>query len=107
MNYIFYKHLFFRSLLTAIIVVIFLFSFDLFISLATNSDMFNENFSKILTDQLGSSFRNVLQYFEILMLIAVLISLARFRESGNLNITIIQLRTNPAFIVIYVCWTKR
>ncbi|MDC2971702.1 hypothetical protein OAY85_01290 [Gammaproteobacteria bacterium] len=85
MNYIFYKHLFFRSLLTAIIVVIFLFSFDLFISLATNSDMFNENFSKILTDQLGSSFRNVLQYFEILMLIAVLISLARFRESGNLN----------------------
>ena len=47
--------------------------------------MFNENFSKILTDQLGSSFRNVLQYFEILMLIAVLISLARFRESGNLN----------------------
>ena len=85
MNYIFYKHLVFRSLLTAIIVVIFLFSFDLFISLATNSDMFNENFSKILTDQLGSSFRNVLQYFEILMLIAVLISLARFRESGNLN----------------------
>ena len=85
MNYIFYKHLFFRSLLTAIIVVIFLFSFDLFISLATNSDMFNENFSKILTDQLSSSFRNVLQYFEILMLIAVLISLARFRESGNLN----------------------
>ncbi len=85
MNYIFYKHLFFRSLLTAIIVVIFLFSFDLFISLATNSDMFNENFSKILTDQLYSSFRNVLQYFEILMLIAVLISLARFRESGNLN----------------------
>lgn len=85
MNYIFYKHLFFRSLLTAIIVVIFLFSFDLFISLATNSDMFNKNFSKILTDQLGSSFRNVLQYFEILMLIAVLISLARFRESGNLN----------------------
>ena len=85
MNYIFYKHLFFRSLLTAIIVVIFLFSFDLFISLTTNSDMFNENFSKILTDQLGSSFRNVLQYFEILMLIAVLISLARFRESGNLN----------------------
>ena len=85
MNYIFYKHLFFRSLLTAIIVVIFLFSFDLFISLATNSDMFNENFSKILTDQLGSSFRNVLQYFEILMLIAVLVSLARFRESGNLN----------------------
>ena len=85
MNYIFYKHLFFRSLLTAIIVVIFLFSFDLFISLATNSDMFNENFSKILTDQLDSSFRNVLQYFEILMLIAVLISLARFRESGNLN----------------------
>ena len=85
MNYIFYKHLFFRSLFTAIIVVIFLFSFDLFISLATNSDMFNENFSKILTDQLGSSFRNVLQYFEILMLIAVLISLARFRESGNLN----------------------
>ena len=85
MNHIFYKHLFFRSLLTAIIVVIFLFSFDLFISLATNSDMFNENFSKILTDQLGSSFRNVLQYFEILMLIAVLISLARFRESGNLN----------------------
>ena len=85
MNYIFYKHLFFRSLLTAIIVVIFLFSFDLFISLATNSDLFNENFSKILTDQLGSSFRNVLQYFEILMLIAVLISLARFRESGNLN----------------------
>ena len=85
MNYIFYKHLFFRSLLTAIIVVIFLFSFDLFISLATNSDMFNENFSKILTDQLGSSFRNVLQYFEILMLIAVLLSLARFRESGNLN----------------------
>ena len=85
MNYIFYKHLFFRSLFTAIIVVIFLFSFDLFISLATNSDMFNENFSKILTDQLGSSSRNVLQYFEILMLIAVLISLARFRESGNLN----------------------
>ena len=85
MNYIFYKHLFFRSLLTAIIVVIFLFSFDLFISLATNSDLFNENFLKILTDQLGSSFRNVLQYFEILMLIAVLISLARFRESGNLN----------------------
>ena len=85
MNYIFYKHLFLRSLLTAIIVVIFLFSFDLFISLATNSDMFNENFSKILTDQLYSSFRNVLQYFEILMLIAVLISLARFRESGNLN----------------------
>ena len=85
MNYIFYKYLFFRSLLTAIIVVIFLFSLDLFISLATNSDMFNENFSKILTDQLGSSFRNVLQYFEILMLIAVLISLARFRESGNLN----------------------
>ena len=85
MNYIFYKHLFFRSLLTAIIVVIFLFSFDLFISLATNSDMFNENFSKILTDQLYSSFRNVLQYFEILMLIAVLVSLARFRESGNLN----------------------
>ena len=85
MNYIFYKHLFFRSLLTAIIVVIFLFSFDLFISLATNSDMFNENFSKILTDQLDSSFRNVLQYFEILMLIAVLVSLARFRESGNLN----------------------
>ena len=58
---------------------------DRFISLATNSDMFNENFSKILTDQLYSSFRNVLQYFEILMLIAVLISLARFRESGNLN----------------------
>ena len=85
MNYIFYKHLFFRSLFTAIIVVIFLFSFDLFISLATNSDMFNENFSKILTDQLYSSFRNVLQYFEILMLIAVLISLARFRESGNLS----------------------
>ena len=85
MNYIFYKHLFFRSLFTAIIVVIFLFSFDLFISLATNSDMFNENFSKILTDQLDSSFRNVLQYFEILMLMAVLISLARFRESGNLN----------------------
>lgn len=85
MNYIFYKHLFFRSLYTAIIVVIFLFSFDLFISLATNSDMFNENFSKILTDQLDSSFRNVLQYFEILMLMAVLISLARFRESGNLN----------------------
>ena len=85
MNYIFYKHLFFRSLLTAIIAVIFLFSFDLFISLATNSDMFNENFSMILTDQLDSSFRNVLQYFEILMLIAVLISLARFRESGNLN----------------------
>ena len=85
MNYIFYKHLFFRSLLTAIIAVIFLFSFDLFISLATNSDLFNENFLKILTDQLGSSFRNVLQYFEILMLIAVLISLARFRESGNLN----------------------
>ena len=47
--------------------------------------MFNDNFSKILTDQLDSSFRNVLQYFEILMLIAVLISLARFRESGNLN----------------------
>ena len=84
-NYIFYRHLFFRSLLTAIAVVIFLFLFDLFISLATNSDMFNDNFSKILTDQLDSSFRNVLQYFEILMLIAVLISLARFRESGNLN----------------------
>ena len=51
----------------------------------TLSLIFNENFLKILTDQLGSSFRNVLQYFEILMLIAVLISLARFRESGNLN----------------------
>jgi len=85
MNYIFYRHIVFRSLLTAIAVVIFLFSFDLFISLATNADMFNDNFSKILMDQLDSSFRNVLQYFEILMLIAVLISLARFRESGNLN----------------------
>ena len=85
MNYIFYRHLIFRSLFTAIIVVTFLFLFDLFISIATNSDMFNDNFSKILMDQLVSSFRNVLQYFEILMLIAVLISLARFRESGNLD----------------------
>lgn len=102
MNYIFYRHLIFRSLFTAIIVVTFLFLFDLFISIATNSDMFNDNFSKILMDQLVSSFRNVLQYFEILMLIAVLISLARFRESGNLDF-LQSLSISPFKILILSC----
>ena len=64
--------------------------------------MFNDNFSKILMDQLVSSFRNVLQYFEILMLIAVLISLARFRESGNLDF-LQSLSISPFKILILSC----